>query len=47
MRDFFTEANYDTCDEKCDTCDAAFLELFLLNLSFFQEIGMVLLVDLV
>ena len=39
----FRKTNCGTRDNKCDTRDAAFLELFLLNCIFFENIGTVLL----
>ena len=39
----FRKAKCDTGDTKCDTHDAAFLELFLLNCIFVQNVGTVLL----
>ena len=42
MRDFVLEKqNCDTRDKKCYTNDAAFLEFFLLNCIFVQNIGSV------
>ena len=42
----FRIANCDTCDKKCNTRDAAFLELFLLNCIFVQNGATVLLAGL-